>query len=80
MTILLDISKVQYADIADIVDSMVSSVDLNGPATFVDSAASIWISVLSLRGKQSPGLISDTSERVLRWLFIRWNACKFESC
>lgn len=76
MTLLLELGLVHFADVADIVDTMFSSVDLNGPATFTDSAANLWSIIIKLKGRQCPSLIYNTAERVLGWLFIRWKPCK----
>lgn len=75
MAILLNARLVLYTEVADVVDSMLGSVDLNGPAAFTDSAATLWAVLTALKTRQNPGTAHDTSERVLRWLFIRWKPC-----
>ena len=76
MAILLDKAFVDFVDIVDLTDSMLSSVDLNGPAIFTESAVAWWTTVISSKAKLSPGLVHDTAERILRWVIVRWSPCK----
>ena len=76
MAISLDIGVVQYTDIADVANRMISSVDLDGPADCVDSATTMWSVLLTLIGRENLGRVFETSEQVLRWLFNRWNPCE----
>ena len=76
MAILLNRRLVEFGGIVDITDSMLSSVDLNGPVLFTESALAWWTAVISSKAKSSPGLVHDTAERVLRWVIVRWNPCK----
>lgn len=75
MTVILDASLIEFVDVTEIVDTMLSSVDLNGPALFTDSAVIMWTVVASLKAKYSPATTDHTSERIVRWLFIRWRPC-----
>ncbi|MCJ1247312.1 Serine/threonine-protein kinase tel1 [Trapelia coarctata] len=72
MAVLLNTQLVMYNEVADVVDTMLGSVDLNGPATFTESAATLWAMIIVLKARQNPGTMHDTSERILCWLFIRW--------
>ncbi|MCJ1418869.1 Serine/threonine-protein kinase tel1 [Xylographa parallela] len=72
MAIILDRGLVGHADIVDVIDKMFSSVELNGPSAFCDSAVDLWKAVINVMAKQNPAAMQTTSERVLRWLFIRW--------
>ena len=76
MATILDLALVQYADIADIVDSMTKSVDLNGPAECNDSTATLWTILVTLKGRENLGSASEASENILRWLFHRWSPGK----
>lgn len=77
MTILLNLGLVQYTDVADLVDAMTRSADLNGPAECDESATSLWTTLLELRGRAQFGSISESCDMVLSWLFKRWSPCKF---
>ena len=73
MASILDLALIQYADVADIVDGMIKSVDLNGPAECNDSATTLWTILILLRGRENLASASEASENVLRWLFHRWS-------
>ena len=75
MAIILDRGLVGYADIVDFMDKIFSSVELNGPSTFCDSAVDLWKAVINVMAKQNPAAVQIASERILRWLFIRWRPC-----
>ena len=77
MATILDLALVQYADIADIVDGMTKSVDLNGPAECNDSATTLWTILVTLKGRENLGSASEASENILRWLFHRWGPGKY---
>ena len=66
----------EYADMSDLIDDMVSSFDLNGPAICIDSSIRFLSIVAPLRCKVNIGSIPDTLERILRWVFIRWSPSK----
>ena len=76
MAVSLDIGIVEYINIAEVVNRMISSVDLDGPADCVDSATTMWSFLLTLRGRDNLGRVFETSEQILRWLFNRWNPCE----
>ena len=73
MANILDSALIHYADIADIVNGMVKSVDLNGPAECDESATTLWTILVVLKGRDNLGSASEASENVLRWLFHRWS-------
>lgn len=75
MAVILNAQLVTYTEVADVVDTMLGSVDLNGPAVFTESAATLWSMLIVLKARENPGTMHDTSERVLRWLFVRWKPC-----
>lgn len=76
MSYILGSELIQIADVADLVDSMTQSIDLNGPAECDDSATTLLAMILAIRdhGKFSSTL--DSSGNVLRWLFGRWSPCR----
>lgn len=76
MAVSLEVGVVQYIEIADIADRMISSIGLNGPADCTDSATTMWSVLLILRCRDNLGLVYETSEQILRWLFNRWGPCK----
>ena len=77
MATILDLALVQYADTADVVDGMIKSVDLNGPAECNDSTTTLWTILVTLKGRENLGSASEASENILRWLFHRWSPGKY---
>ena len=73
MAVLLDCGLVGYPNIADLVESMIKSVDLNGPAECDDSSTTLWTILLVLRGREHLSSASEPFDSVLRWLFGRWS-------
>ena len=73
MAVLLNYGLVEYPDIADLVESMIKSVDLNGPAECDDSSTTLWTILLVLRGREHLSSASEPFDSILRWLFGRWN-------
>ena len=73
MAVLLDSGLVAYTDIADLVEGMTKSVDLNGPAECGESSTTLWTIILVLRGQENLSSASECSDCVLRWLFNRWS-------
>ena len=73
MAVLLDCGLVEYPNIADLVESMIKSVDLNGPAECDDSSTTLWTVLLVLRGREHLSTASEPFDSILRWLFGRWS-------
>ncbi|KAL8785072.1 MAG: hypothetical protein Q9213_003577 [Squamulea squamosa] len=72
MFVLLDLGLVLYKDIADIADGMISSMELNGPVSAVDSALDLCSLLALQRGQDNSILAAETAERFLNWLFHSW--------
>ena len=71
--VLLDLGLVEYSDVADIIDNLLSAAELNGPAECDGAATKFWQVILSIRGQENVSSFSDTSNMILLWLFKRWN-------
>ena len=72
MGVLIDAGLIVYHDMSDNIDSMFSSIDLNGPAQFADSSVHLWLSMVHLRATHRPAMVQETSKRILQWLIARW--------
>ncbi|EPQ63126.1 hypothetical protein BGT96224_A20136, partial [Blumeria graminis f. sp. tritici 96224] len=69
---LLTQKLVLYQDVADDVDSIIRTVEHNGPVTLCDSSISLMVHLLKIRETEVPGAGVATSECILRWFFARW--------
>ncbi|XXH05131.1 hypothetical protein Hte_011555 [Hypoxylon texense] len=66
-------SLMSYRDIADDINSMVTTADVNGPAIVVDSSLMLMTTLLHLRNIQLPSASYTTCNHVVRWMFFRWD-------
>ncbi|KAL7626805.1 Serine/threonine-protein kinase tel1 [Parahypoxylon ruwenzoriense] len=64
---------VSYRDIADDINSMITTADVNGPAVVVDSSLVLMTTLLYLRNFQLPSASYATCNHVVRWAFFRWD-------
>ncbi|OTA80433.1 hypothetical protein M434DRAFT_401759 [Hypoxylon sp. CO27-5] len=64
---------VSYRDIADDINSMIMTSDVNGPAVVVDSSLVLMTALLHLRNFQLPSASYATCNHVVRWMFFRWD-------
>lgn len=76
MTVVLDSGLVRYMDIADIADSMISSMNLSGPVNAVDSAFDLCSTIALQRGQENAVLAAETADSCLNWLFHGWRPSK----
>ncbi|KAL8710033.1 MAG: hypothetical protein Q9220_005304 [cf. Caloplaca sp. 1 TL-2023] len=70
--ILLDNGLVQYTDIADTADGVLSSIEINGPISAVDSALHLCVLLAVQRCQENSLLAAETADRLLNWLFHSW--------
>ncbi|RYP47410.1 hypothetical protein DL768_006525 [Monosporascus sp. mg162] len=62
-----------YRDIADDVNAMITTADVNGPAVVVDSSLLFMTRLLHLLNYQLPSASYATCNHVVRWMFLRWD-------
>ena len=70
-----------YGSIAEALEGIVTTVEMNGPAILVDSAISFCTTLAHLRNTENPGASLMTSQRLIHWFFSRWSPgkCRVES-
>ncbi|KAL9126224.1 MAG: hypothetical protein Q9217_004696 [Psora testacea] len=73
LAIILEADLVTYSQIADLVDAMVQSSDLNGPAECDGAATRLWALLLQLRRRETLTTDIDASSGVLHWLYRSWS-------
>lgn len=62
-----------YRDVADDINSIIMSSDVNGPAVVADSSLILMTALLNLRNIQVPSASYATCNHVVRWMFFRWD-------
>ncbi|RYO81555.1 hypothetical protein DL762_007046 [Monosporascus cannonballus] len=70
---LLTNDLLPYRDIADDVNAMITTADVNGPAVVVDSSLLFMTKLLHLLNYQLPSASYATCNHVVRWMFLRWD-------
>jgi serine-protein kinase ATM len=73
MQVIIELRLVDYPSIAASVESMTSSIEISGPGALVDSALSLWALLMRRRNAEVRGITGVSSDRLLQWLFSRWN-------
>ncbi|KAK7540314.1 hypothetical protein IWX49DRAFT_592680 [Phyllosticta citricarpa] len=73
MDVILRLGLIDSPVVLETVDAIISSVELNGPAAFNEAAVSLWISIVDVRGAESPHSLDTVLERMLRWFSSKWN-------
>ncbi|KAL1956014.1 hypothetical protein VTO42DRAFT_7829 [Malbranchea cinnamomea] len=71
-TVLLRSQIIHYSTVAEMIDSLLSSVELNGPANLTDSALSFWSIIMELRSKVNPAQSQDTAKHICGWMKGVW--------
>lgn len=79
MSVILVYELLSYSDIADTIDAMVSSVDMNGPSSLTDSALMFWPLLVKLRTKANPSLGPATAKQICGWLRGTWTLSTYHA-
>jgi ataxia telangiectasia mutated family protein len=70
---MLEADVLLYQEISEDLSTMVTSADVNGPATLSDSAIALMAAIFHIRNTKVPNASRSTCSHVIRWLFLRWN-------
>lgn len=76
MDVLLKRAIVPFTAVSDIVQSMLASIELTGPALLTDSSAALMTSIMRERMKENPTNFDLTAEKIMSWFFIKWTPSK----
>jgi ataxia telangiectasia mutated family protein len=71
---ILETDLIPYHLIADDINSIVTTADVNGPAILVDSSLNLMLHLLQARNTRLPSASQTTCHHVIRWAFRKWNA------
>lgn len=64
---------IQYRDVAEDVEVMVTAADTNGPVLLCDSSMYLMMHLLRVRVAEVPGASLVACSHITRWLLSRWN-------
>ncbi|KAE8148149.1 Serine/threonine-protein kinase tel1 [Aspergillus avenaceus] len=72
MDCILQYDLLEYSAVAEATNSMLSSIDLNGPSTLSDASLALWATMARLTAQMNPGALSDASKHICAWLREVW--------
>lgn len=76
MHVLLKLEIVPFTAVSEIVQSMLLSIELSGPALLTESSSLLLTTVIKERIIENPTYHNQTAERVLNWLISKWTPSK----
>ncbi|KAI1282438.1 phosphatidylinositol 3 [Xylaria sp. FL0933] len=62
-----------YSEIMSDISDIVTTADVNGPATLVDSSLIMMTALLQLRNHHLPNASHATNNHIIRWMLSRWS-------
>ncbi|KAF2744994.1 hypothetical protein M011DRAFT_470010 [Sporormia fimetaria CBS 119925] len=77
MNVLLNLKIISFSSISELVQSMLLSIELNGPALLTDSSSSFLTTVLHQKVTENPTDYKYTAERVLNWFLSKWTPSRW---
>lgn len=77
MDMLLRLEIIPFSTITADAQSMVFSVELNGPALLTETSVAFMTTIIQERVRENPTNLDATAERVLNWLFGKWAPRKY---
>ncbi|KAL4968895.1 DNA-binding protein kinase TEL1 [Aspergillus stella-maris] len=72
LNIILHYGLLDYSAVSETVNSMLSFVNLNGPATLSDASLDLWATVVRMIAQTNPGSASHASGQICAWLRDAW--------
>ncbi|KAH8427206.1 DNA-binding protein kinase TEL1 [Aspergillus melleus] len=72
MTSILQFELLEYSASAEAINSMLSSVNLNGPSLMSDSSLAFWATVTRAIAQVNPGSVPHASKLICTWLREAW--------
>jgi hypothetical protein len=67
---------VQYQNIAEDIDVMLTATEISTPAILSDSSLTLMTHLLLIRNMEAPGGGSVACHYSIRWLSVKWNPSK----
>ncbi|KAK1140739.1 Serine/threonine-protein kinase tel1 [Aspergillus melleus] len=77
MTSILQFELLEYSASAEAINSMLSSVNLNGPSLMSDSSLAFWATVTRAIAQINPGSVPHASKLICTWLREAWTIGSF---
>jgi serine-protein kinase ATM len=78
LTKMLERDVLPYHEVGEELTTIVTSADVNGPATLSDSSVTLMSLIFHIRNTKVPNASRSTCSHIIRWLFFRWNPGKID--
>lgn len=62
-----------YHIISEELSNIVTSADVNGPATLSDASLALMTELFHIRNTRLPSASQTTCSHIIRWMFLKWN-------
>jgi ataxia telangiectasia mutated family protein len=72
MHVLLKLKIVPFTAVSEMVQTMLLSIELSGPALLTESSSLLLTTVIQEKIIENPTYYNQTAERVLNWLISKW--------
>ena len=72
MNVLLKLKIVPFVAVSEIVQTILLSIELSGPALLTETSSSLLATIIQERIIENPSHYNQTAERVLNWLVSKW--------
>ncbi|PLB44362.1 serine/threonine-protein kinase tel1 [Aspergillus steynii IBT 23096] len=72
MNSIIHFELLEYSERAEAINSMLSSVNLNGPSVMSDSSLALWATVTRAIAQINPGSVPHASKLICTWLREAW--------
>ena len=72
MDVLLKLEVVPFPTVTASAQSMLSSIELSGPALLTETSLALMATMVRERVRENPTNFDSAAERVLNWLLGKW--------
>ncbi|KAJ0425430.1 hypothetical protein BJY00DRAFT_308175 [Aspergillus carlsbadensis] len=70
---ILEFGLLDYSEVSETINSMLTFVNLNGPSALSDSSLELWARVIRMTAQINPGSVSKASSQICAWLREAWS-------
>jgi hypothetical protein len=75
--VLLDLKILSYGEIASIAETILGSIEVQGPTLVSESSLALLGLLMNARATENPNSTTTTAERLVQWIFQKWTPSKF---
>ncbi|KAF2871547.1 hypothetical protein BDV95DRAFT_606981 [Massariosphaeria phaeospora] len=72
MNVLIKLNVVPFSAVSEIVQTILLSIELSGPALLTDASSSLLTTIIQRRTAENPTHYNQSAERLVNWLLSKW--------